>query len=402
MAAALLMNSCQVTIDTSGKPSSSSSSPEGSEAPAISDIPEETYPEISEEELEIVPPSNAEAKLAELSLREKICQLFIVVPEAVSGYDALNYADEQYYYGAAEYPVGGYIFFAKNFLYPDQTNALISDMQNDALSRGIGVFMAVDEEGGSVTRIQQCLGTEATYSMSYYGNINDYSAAFSAGQTIGSYLSEYGINLDFAPVADVNISPWNELGSRIFSTDPVIVSEMSAAVVDGLHSAGVCSTLKHFPGLGAGNGNTHYGSVYIDRSIYELRETEFPAFRGGIAAGSDLVMVGHQITAASGDELPGDLSPVVVTEWLRNELGFTGIAVTDSHSMGAVANIYSSGEAAVMALEAGMDIILMPADLPTAIEGVEQAVSSGRLSEERIDQSVLKILEKKDELGLLN
>lgn len=399
MAFSLILNSCQVTFDTSGNPSQTTEP--STEAPEISGEtapPEDQSDPPTEAQVQ---KSDAAVKLESLTLREKICQLFIVTPEDVSGYDVLNYADEQYYDGYDQYPVGGFIFFAKNFLAPEQTYNMIGDMQEHALNNGIGTFMSTDEEGGTVTRVQMCLGTEGTYAMSYYGNIGDYDSAFSAGQIIGTYLSDYGINLDFAPVADVNISPYNELGNRIFSSDPIVVSQMSAAVVDGLHSAGVCSTLKHFPGLGAGNGNTHYGSVYIDRSIYDLRETEFPAFRGGIASGTDFVMVGHQITAASEDELPGDLSKTVVTDWLRNELGFNGIAVTDSQAMGAIANVYASGEAAVMALEAGIDMILMPYDLSAAIDGVEQAVNSGRLTEERIDQSVLKILEKKDKLGLL-
>ncbi|MDE5937434.1 MAG: hypothetical protein K2G83_08530, partial [Ruminococcus sp.] len=274
-------------------------------------------------------------------------------------------------------------------------------MQYDAVYAGTGAFISVDEEGGNVTRIQSMLGTEAVNAMNYYGNLNDWNSAFTVGQTIGSYLSDYGFNLDFAPVADVNINPYNELGSRIFSSDPEIVSDMSAAVVDGLQSQGICSTLKHFPGLGAGNGNTHYNTVIIDRTYEQLQAVEFPAFKGGIDAGSDFVMVGHQITTASGDNLPGDLSHVVVTDWLKNELGFKGIAITDSHSMGAVSNVYTSGEAAVMAVEAGIDMILMPYNLADAVSGIEQAIESGRLTEARIDESVLKILEKKSEIGLI-
>lgn len=345
--------------------------------------------------------SDAENKLDKMSLHEKVCQMFIVVPEAINGYDTTTYVDCAFHGGYAEYPVGGLILFAKNIDNSAQTAAMVTDMQNDALFAGIGAFMAIDEEGGTVTRIQSQLGTQAVYDMNYYGNLNDWNTAFSVGEIIGSYLMEYGFNLDFAPVADVNISPYNELGSRIFSTDPQIVADMSGAVVDGLQSQGVCSTLKHFPGLGAGNNNTHYGSVWIDRTYEQLVETEFVAFKGGIDAGSDFVMVGHQIVSASGDNLPSDLSHVVVTDWLRGELGFNGIAVTDSHAMGAISNVYTSGESAVLAIEAGIDMILMPYSLTEAVAGVEQAVQSGRISESRINESVLRILEKKNQLGLI-
>ncbi|MDE5570179.1 MAG: hypothetical protein K2I82_05940 [Ruminococcus sp.] len=339
--------------------------------------------------------------LAEMTLHEKVCQMFITVPEAINGYDTTTYVDCAFHGGYAQYPVGGLILFAKNIENSAQTSALTADMQYDAMYAGTGAFIATDEEGGAITRVQSQLGTEAVYNMNYYGELNDWNTAFSVGETIGSYLAEYGFNLDFAPVADVNISPYNELGSRIFSTDPQIVADMSGAVTDGLQSQGVCSTLKHFPGLGAGNNNTHYGSVWIDRTYEQLVGTEFVAFKGGINAGSDFVMVGHQITSASGDNLPGDLSHVVVTDWLRGELGFTGIAVTDSHSMGAISNVYTSSEAAVLAIEAGIDMILMPNSLTEAVSGVEQAVQSGRISEERINESLLRILEKKNELGLI-
>lgn len=345
--------------------------------------------------------SDAEIRLDKMTLHEKVCQMFIVVPEAINGYDTTTYVDCAFHGGYAEYPVGGIILFANNIDNSAQTAAMVTDMQNDALFAGIGAFMAVDEEGGSITRIQSQLGTQAVYDMNYYGNLNDWNTAFSVGEIIGGYLAEYGFNLDFAPVADVNINPYNELGSRIFSTDPQIVADMSGAVVDGLQSQGICSTLKHFPGLGAGDSNTHYNSVWIDRTYEQLAGTEFVAFRGGINAGSDFVMVGHQIVSASGDNLPSDLSHVVVTDWLKGELGFNGITVTDSHAMGAISNVYTSGEAAVMAIEAGIDMILMPYSLTEAVAGVEYAVQSGRLSEERINKSVLRILEKKDELGLI-
>lgn len=347
------------------------------------------------------PPSAAEICLSGMTLHEKICQMFIVEPEKFSPEAAFTIVGDNFRGGYAEYPVGGFIFFTKNIVSSEQTSAMLADIQDTALQNGVGVFLAVDEEGGYVTRVQSQLGTEAVYSMRYYGDLNDREQAFSVGETIGDYLADYGFNVDFAPVADVNISPWNELGSRIFSSDPHITAEMSAAVSEGLQSKGVCSTLKHFPGLGAGSGNTHYGSVYIERTYDELLETEFTAFRGGIEAGCDFVMVGHQITAASEDDLPGDLSSVVVGEWLRNTLRFDGIAITDSHSMGAIANVYDSGEAAVRAVGAGMDIILMPHDLPTAVKGLTDAVNSGEITEERINESVLRILEKKSELGLL-
>ena len=346
-----------------------------------------------------------ERKLKKMDIHEKVCQMFIAVPEKTTYYyDTLTYVDDWYKKCYEEYPIGGYIYFDANIVWEQQLCDLLSDSQEMAAeyNNGIGLFQAVDEEGGSVTRVQKMLWKTPVENMSYYGKLNDYSATYNAGITIGSYLNACGFNVNFAPVADVNISETNELGSRIFSSDPLVVSDMCTAIIKGLKSQEVASTLKHFPGLGAGTGNTHYETVEIDRSLEELEITEFPAFKGGIDAGADFVMVGHQIVKAAGDKLPADLSSVVVTDWLREKLGFEGIVITDSQAMGAITNNYTSGEAAIKSIEAGVDIILMPNDLRAAVDDVEAAVKSGKLSEERIDESVIRILEKKNEMGLLD
>jgi beta-N-acetylhexosaminidase len=346
-----------------------------------------------------------ERKLKKMDIHEKVCQMFMAVPEKTTYYyDTLTYVDDWYKKCYEEYPIGGYIYFDANIVWEQQLCDLLSDSQEMAAeyNNGIGLFQAVDEEGGSVTRVQKMLWKTPVENMSYYGKLNDYNTTYEAGRTIGTYLNACGFNVNFAPVADVNISETNELGSRIFSSDPLVVSDMCTAIIKGLKSQKVASTLKHFPGLGAGTGNTHYETVEIDRSLEELEIAEFPAFKGGIDAGADFVMVGHQIVKAAGDKLPADLSSVVVTDWLREKLGFEGIVITDSQAMAAIANNYTSGEAAIKSIEAGVDIILMPNDLRAAVDDVEAAVKSGKLSEERIDESVIRILEKKNEMGLLN
>jgi beta-N-acetylhexosaminidase len=289
-------------------------------------------------------------------------------------------------------------------VYDQQLRDLLGKSQEMAAeyNNGIGLFQTVDEEGGSVTRVQKMLWKTPVENMSYYGKLNDYSTTYEAGRTIGGYLADYGFNVNFAPVADVRVSETNELGTRIFSNDPLVVADMCTAIIRGLKSQKIASTLKHFPGLGAGDGNTHYDTVEIDRTLEDLEITEFPAFRGGIEAGADFVMVGHQVMKASGENLPADMSPVVVTDWLREKLGFEGVIISDSQSMGAITNTYTSEEAAIMSIKAGVDVILMPNDLRAAVEGVKAAVESGELTEERIDESVIRILEKKKEMGLLD
>ena len=261
-----------------------------------------------------------ERKLNKMELHEKVCQMFIAVPEKTTYYyDTLTYVDDYYKKCYEEYPIGGYIYFDANIVYDQQLRDLLGKSQEMAAeyNNGIGLFQTVDEEGGSVTRVQKMLWKTPVENMSYYGKLNDYSTTYEAGRTIGGYLADYGFNVNFAPVADVRVSETNELGTRIFSNDPLVVADMCTAIIRGLKSQKIASTLKHFPGLGAGDGNTHYDTVEIDRTLEDLEITEFPAFRGGIEAGADFVMVGHQVMKASGEKLPADMSPVVVTDWLR-------------------------------------------------------------------------------------
>lgn len=343
--------------------------------------------------------------VSEMTLEDKIYQLFIVTPESLTNFNgSVTQAGDLTKSAIEAMPVGGIIYFSQNIESWQQTYDMIHNSQKYAqkANNNIGMFFAVDEEGGSVARVGNGLRTYSSYDMEHYGKNLDYDTVYNLGNTIGATLSDLGFNLDLAPVADVNLSPDNELGSRIFSSDPQIVSEMSAKFVKGIEDKCVSATLKHFPGLGAGNGNTHNSNVVIDRSYDELLYNEFQAFSGGIQVGVDFVMVGHQITAASGDNLPGDLSPVVVNKWLKNDLGFNGLVITDSQSMGAITENYTPADAAVLSIKAGVDIILMPYDLTNAVAGIKNALESGEITEERINESVYKIISKKFSLGIID
>ncbi len=343
--------------------------------------------------------------LSNMTLTDKIYQMFIVTPEALTGFGgSVTEAGSLTKSALEAIPVGGLIYFSQNIESWQQTYEMIQFSQEytqDA-HNGVGLFIAVDEEGGSVARISEQLGLYDSYDMESYGTNYDSTGVYNLGNTIGSHLGELGFNVNFAPVADVNINPDNELGSRIFSSDAQVVSDLTSQFVLGLEGTGVSATLKHFPGLGAGNGNTHNGSVVVDRTHSQLMETEFTAFQGGIDAGADFVMIGHQITTASLDNLPGDLSETVVTDWLKGTLGFNGLVVTDSHSMGAITENYTPGEAAVQAIQAGVDVVLMPYDLNNAMYGVLAAVEEGEITEKRIDESVRKILAKKYDMGIID
>jgi len=340
--------------------------------------------------------------LSMMTLEEKIYQLFIVTPEVLTNSNLVTAAGERTHNAIVSQPVAGLIYFADNLTGWNQTSTMLANTQAYARESGIGMFLAVDEEGGLVARCAKKLGTTSFNPMATYGKSNDWNTAYWIGQTLGSDIGQFGFNLDFAPVADVNLSSGNELGTRIFSDDPYVVGNMVSGVVQGLQSTGTAATLKHFPGLGAENGNAHYDDkIIIDRTLDDLRNAEFIPFQYGIDAGADFVMVSHQIITGAGDNLPACLSPVVCTDWLRGELGFDGVLVTDAFNMNTISGSYSPGESAVMAIEAGVDIILMPTDLTGSVQALETAVENGRISEERINQSAERILIEKEKLNLL-
>ncbi len=340
--------------------------------------------------------------LSGMSLKEQVYQLFIVRPEQITGSSSkLTEAGSDFEAGLSEYPVGGIAMFAENIIDREQTMEMISDMQSYS---SIGLFIAVDEEGGSVSRIgnNSAMGTTSFPSMKTIGNTGDTNEAYNVGYTIGTEILELGFNLDFAPVADVDSNPDNTvIGNRAFSTVADVAAEMVAAAVDGFRDSGILCTLKHFPGHGDTSTDSHLGYTELDKSLDELWETEFVPFVSGIEAGADLVMVGHiSVPQVTGDDTPASLSSTMISI-LRDDLGFDGLIITDSMQMEAITDRYSSAEAAVMAIQAGVDIILMPENLEEAAEGIIEAVENGEISEERIAESVLRILEVKIERGIL-
>jgi len=369
--------------------------------PVIQTAPPETIPETTEPELKRLT-GNAQDILNQMTLEQKIYQMFIVTPELLTGAGTVTQAGTQTEQCIYEHPVGGLIYFANNLQSRSQTSNMLGNTQNYARNTGVGMFLAVDEEGGAVARCAKKLGTTALSPMSEYGNRNDWNEAYGVGQTLGNDIGQFGFNVDFAPVADVNLNSGNELGNRIFSDNPEVVGNMVSGVVQGLQSTGTSAALKHFPGLGAENGNAHYDDkIIIDRSLEDLRNAEFIPFRSGIEAGADFVMVSHQIVTGAGDNRPSCLSYTVCTEWLRNELNFNGLIITDSFQMNTISGSYSAGDAAVLAVEAGVDIILMPTDLTSSVQALENAVQNGRISEDRINQSVYRILSEKENKNLL-
>lgn len=355
----------------------------------------------------------AQKTLDSMSLDEKVGQLFIIRPEALVPDYSFDQINDMDYYGKTklskkmkatlkEYPVGGIIMFSKNIKSPKQLTKYTGSLQKSASTP---LFMGVDEEGGLVSRIAGTPGFDVKQytSMQAIGATGSKKKAYSVGTTIGKYLDTYGFNLDFAPVSDVNTNPNNiVIGERAFGSDPKLVAKMVSAEIKGFHKEGIMTCVKHFPGHGDTTGDTHQGYVAITKTWDQLESCELIPFKSAIKTGTDFVMVAH-ITAENitDDGLPSSMSKEMITDHLRGDLGYNGIVITDSMSMGAIINDYSSAKASIKAFKAGADIILMPADYTAAFNSIKKAVKDGTISEKRLDQSVLRILNMKEKYGLL-
>lgn len=331
--------------------------------------------------------TRAEELLAGMSLREKLCQLMIVRPEVLTGESPVTAAGETTRLALEQYPVGGLIYSVDNLVTQEQTREMIENTQSYSK---IPLIISADEEGGNVGRLMYKLGTTFIHSMYSYKDMGE-DTAYQNALTIGTDMVSCLFNTDFAPVADVWTNPANTvIGDRAYSDEFGQASELVAAAVRGFTESGVICCVKHFPGHGDTSTDTHEGAAAVDKSLEELRGGEFLPFEAGIEAGVDMVMVGH-ITVTAVDDEPATISHEVITGLLREELGWDGVVVTDSLDMGALAG-YEIGEVCVKYLEAGGDIMLGIPDLAAALTALETAVTEGRLTEQRIDESALRVL----------
>lgn len=356
--------------------------------------PEKSAEELLEEQIDKM--------IADMSLEERVLQLFVITPEALTRVDTVVAAGEATKEAIIERPVGGLIYFQKNLQNPEQVKEMLSNTYQYYREAGAPVpFLSVDEEGGSVARIggQSAFGVERLPDMRVIGENGNVEEAKRVGDVIGSYLSELGFNLDFAPDADVLTNPQNEVvKKRSFGSDAELVSRMSMAVVKGLEEHGIYATLKHYPGHGATLSDSHKGYAYTDKTLEELMEEELIPFKEGISEDIHFIMVAHiSVPEITKDTVPCSLSPYMVTDVLREQLGYQGIVITDAMNMGAISQEYNSKEASVMALKAGVDLVLMPTDFEEAYQGVLSAIEEGELTEERIDESVRRVLRLKIE-----
>ena len=347
-----------------------------------------------------------EAQLSKMTLREKVGQMFFVRMETLDTTIHWNAYSDLMENPILEvnktmrdvnenYPVGGLILYAWNIDDETQLSKLISQIR--ALNGN--PLLCIDEEGGRVARIANNpnFNVKKYESMAAIGATGDPKNAYECGNTIGSYLKRYGFDIDFAPVADVNTNPENIIiGPRAFSDKPEVAATMVTNYLQGLKDAGVTGCIKHFPGHGDTKADTHYGYASTQKTWSEMMDCEMVTFKAGIKWGCQLIMTAHiGAPKITGSDIPGTMSPVILQDKLRGELGYQNIIITDGMEMGAITQQYSSAEAAVSSIQAGVDIVLGPKNLVEAFDAVIDAVNKGTISEERINQSVRRILKLK-------
>lgn len=367
-------------------PTAAVPSPESTPTPALTPVPE---------------PDPLAEQLAAMTVEEKMGQLLI------GGFEGTEIGDQATRL-VQEYQVGGLILYGRNIAGAGQLVTLTNGLK--ALNGdGIPLFLSVDQEGGGVDRMPpEVRRTPGAYCVGQTGSV---PAAQSYGDVLAAECAAFGLNLDFAPVLDVWSNPGNTvIGQRAFSADARTVAGLGPAAARRMMDQGIIPAVKHFPGHGDTVVDSHVGLPVVDKSLEELEETELIPFRAAIqSAGTDgqvpAVMVAHILLTQLDPERPASLSPAVVTGLLREELGFAGAVLTDDLTMGAVTQSYGLGEAAVLAVEAGCDILLVchgQDSVPAVRTALLEAVASGRITAERLDESVYRILRLKTEYALTN
>lgn len=353
--------------------------------------------------------------MARLTVEEKVGQLFMIHaygltaddtdPDAVARNRELHGVD-RWRDVLAAYPVGGVIYFnyTNNVADPEQVARLSNDLQRIATGRrpGIPLLIAVDQEQGLVRRIGEP-ATEVPGAMAL-GAASSPVSAFDAAWITGRELRAMGINLNFAPVADVNVDPRNPvIGVRSFGDDPHRVAELVAAQVAGYRAAGIGAAAKHFPGHGNTHVDSHTGLPIIEHSLQQVQTVDLPPFRAAVGADVHAVMTAH-IVVPSLDPTgrAATFSRPILTELLRGQLGYDGVIVTDALTMEGAKGALPPERVPVEIILAGADMLLMPPRLAEAVEAVLKAVREGEITGQRLNESVARIVRLKCELGLFD
>lgn len=334
---------------------------------------------------------SVEQWLNKLSTEEKIGQLVLLGLEGTTPDATVRSFIEEAH-------VGGFIFYKDNIQDVRQALGLFNDLkQLNREHAQIPLLLSIDEEGGKVSRMPQEFDGLPTARK--IGDAGSEELAKQVGGILGRELGDFGLNMNFAPVLDVNSNPNNPvIGNRAFGTKPDIVSQMGIAVMKGIREQGVIPVVKHFPGHGDTSVDSHLGLPVVEHDLNRLRELELIPFTRAIDEGADVVMIAHLLLPKLDPDHPASFSQVTIHDLLRQELGFTGVVISDDMTMGAITEHYDIGEAAVQFIQAGGNIVLVGHDYDKGkqvLQAIHKAVDEGQITPDMLDQRVYSILELK-------
>lgn len=356
---------------------------------------DENYPKGNQNGSESEEKDPIAEQMDKMTLEEKIGQLIVV---GLDGYSMDDNAREM----IDKYNVGGFILYKKNIENVEQLVNLINSLKAVNSGNEIPLFISVDEEGGQITRLPGEI--KKLPASGKLGEIGDEKLSFEIGRLLGYELNAFGFNMNFAPVLDINSNPQNPvIGERAFGSDEEVVSRLGIQTMKGIQSEGVISVVKHFPGHGDTSVDSHVGLPRVDHGLDRLKEFELIPFAHAIENGADAVMVAHILFPQIDSDNPATLSKTIITDILKKDMGFEGVVVTDDMTMGAIVENYAIGEAVVKSILAGSDIVLVCHGYENgiqAITAVRDAVKEGLISEDRIDESVYKVLKLKKKYNL--
>ncbi len=335
--------------------------------------------------------------ISEMTLDEKIGQMIFT---GISG----NTLNQENLRLINEYKVGGIIFYKENIVSTEKILQLLNNIKTINENNDFPLFLGIDEEGGRISRLpKEIIPIPSSQKIS---ESNDVFFAHDIGKILGKELSTFGFNLNFAPVLDVNSNPNNPIiGDRSFGESPEVVSSFGIETMKGLQSENIISVVKHFPGHGDTDIDSHLALPVVNKSLDQLYELELIPFKNAIAEGTDMVMVAHILLPKIDSTFPSSMSKEIITGILREQLKFDGVVITDDLTMKAITNNYTIEKAAVYSVKAGSDIILIAHDyqnVASSFQALKKAVENGEISEEKINESVSRILQLKEKYKIDN
>lgn len=329
-----------------------------------------------------------------MSVEEKIGQMIF---SSISGTE-LGAEEEKLIH---QYKVGGIIVNKKNITSPSQMVAYMNSLKEEN-KNNVPLFFGIDQEGGRIAKLPGDL--RAIPSHFEIGKQNDPSFAFEIGTVLGKLVSSFGFNVNFAPVLDINSNPENPvIGDRSFGINPDVVSKLGIQMMKGIQGENIIPAIKHFPGHGDTSVDSHDELPVVQKTMPELEQMELIPFKQAIAEGADMVMIAHILLPSIDLEFPSSMSEAIITDLLREKIGFDGVVITDDMTMEAITNSFDIGKASVMSVKAGADIVMVAHEFENvvkAITALTTAVENGEITEERIDQSVERILKLKNKYSL--